>query len=135
MTLGRPPLEITPERHKKIVDFVKLGNFPEIAAQASGISPRQYYRWMARGRLEPDGPYWQFWQAVKAAGAEAETSMVNIIVANAFENWHAAAWWLERKSWKRWGRKLPPEEREKLAKSVAEQFRESHRRVAAKKKP
>lgn len=50
---GRPrKLEIDPELQTRIVEFVKLGAFPERAAVAAGISERTHYLWQSKGVLE-----------------------------------------------------------------------------------
>ena len=44
-------------------------------------------------------------EAIKKAEAESELSNIEIIKNAAPTNWQAAAWYLERKHWERWGRK------------------------------
>ena len=41
--------KLTAERQQKIVNLIQAGNFAEQAAQASGISPRTYHRWISQG--------------------------------------------------------------------------------------
>lgn len=102
--MGRPT-KLTPEVHKRIVDMVRAGNYPEVAAQAAGIPPRTYYDWMARGD-EGREPYSQFSQGVKEAQAAAESHAVTTIRKAAMDGtWQAAAWFLERSKPERWRRR------------------------------
>ena len=43
------PSKLTPERSKKIASLIQAGNYASQAAQAVGISPRSYFRWMEEG--------------------------------------------------------------------------------------
>ena len=101
--MGRPT-KLTPEVQEKIVSLVRAGNYPEVAAQAAGIDPRTYYRWMEKGEDGP-APYGQFRHAVKEAQAAAESHAVTIIRKAAIDgSWQAAAWFLERSHPRKWGR-------------------------------
>jgi len=51
--MGRPSA-LTPARHQAIIGAVTRGLSPERAAQASGVHPRTYYGWMARGEADLD---------------------------------------------------------------------------------
>ena len=102
--MGRPT-KLTPEVEEKIVSLVRAGNYPEVAAQAAGIDPRTYYRWMEKGE-NGTAPYGQFRHAVKEAQAAAESHAVTIIRKAAMDgSWQAAAWFLERSKAERWRRK------------------------------
>jgi len=102
--MGRPT-KLTPEVQEKIVSLVRAGNYPEVAAQAAGISGKTYYEWLRRGESE-DGIYREFRQAVKEAQAAAESHAVTIIRKAALDgSWQAAAWFLERSKAERWRRK------------------------------
>jgi len=63
--------------------------------------------WLKRAK-DPDTlnhrVYAAFAVAVKKAEAEAEAAMVHLICAAAPDTWQAAAWWLERKNPKEWGK-------------------------------
>lgn len=43
------PSKLTPERREKIASLIQAGNYASQAAQAVGISPRSYFRWMEEG--------------------------------------------------------------------------------------
>jgi hypothetical protein len=47
--MPKPPL-ISPDKMKRIADQIALGNDPEAAARAAGISKSTHYAWLARGR-------------------------------------------------------------------------------------
>lgn len=102
--MGRPT-KLTPEVHKRIVDMVRAGNYPEIAAQAAGINSATYYRWMQKGE-DGTAPYGEFREAVKEAQAAAESHAVTTIRKAAMDGtWQAAAWYLERSKPERWRRR------------------------------
>jgi hypothetical protein len=61
---------LTPALQERIVASLRAGGFPEIAAQAWGISPRTFRRWMRRGDLGME-PYRSFAAAVREAEAQA----------------------------------------------------------------
>jgi hypothetical protein len=42
-------LKLTEERHDKIVEFIKAGNYASQAAGAAGIGERTFWRWMKQG--------------------------------------------------------------------------------------
>jgi hypothetical protein len=67
----RPAL-LTPTLQERIVASLRAGGFPQISAQAWGVSPRTYRRWMRRGEgRDPIEPYRSFAAAVREATAQA----------------------------------------------------------------
>jgi transposase len=107
---------LTPDRHKRIVDMIRLGSYAIVAAKANGIGESTYFQWTKRGREaehNPDGtlvnpadqPYVEFAEAVKIAEAAAEVQSVGTIRQAGQTTWQAAAWYLERKYPDRWARK------------------------------
>ncbi len=119
---GRPSL-LTPEVQAKIVDRVRRGNYPAVAAGACGIGQSTFFRWMERGKAEEDSPYREFREAVKEAADSAETEMVDVIRQAAATSWQAAAWWLERTRHQRYARRLHEQDKAAVAASVADQFK------------
>ncbi len=87
----------TPERAEGIVECLKIGNTRRAAALSNGVSEDTLARWLVR--------YAAFADAVKRAEAEAEAEMVKLVRAAAPDSWQAAAWYLERKQPRDWGRK------------------------------
>src|SRR5262245_21732352 len=102
--MGRNKLPLTPEIQKAIVDAIADGCTRHDAAEASGISERTLYYWLAQGRKATRGVYRQFLAAVKKAEAEAVNRNVRIITKAAETAWQAAAWWLERRRSRDFGR-------------------------------
>ena len=100
------PTKLTPEKHTKIVELIRAGNYAETAATITGIGTATYYTWMTKG----DGPkartpYKEFREAVQAAKAEAEARMVMVIQRAANDgSWQAASWYLERTQQNKYGK-------------------------------
>jgi hypothetical protein len=115
---GRPTL-LDRQRHDTIVASILAGNYEEVSAQAAGVHPATFYRWMARGDTalpdplpddynpdnDPDHIYREFRDDVKQARAQAEQRNILIIQRAAPTTWQAAAWWLERSYPARYGRR------------------------------
>lgn len=95
---------LTPELQTRIVNMIRAGNYAEVAARACGIHKSTYYDWLLRGGRGEE-PYRFLADAVESAAAEAEARDVVVIGKAAETHWQAAAWRLERKNHKRWGRK------------------------------
>ena len=68
-TRGRSS-KYTPEVHRQIVASIRAGAFAHVAAQAAGINPATYWRWMA----SPDKKFAQFREDIEAAQAQARLS-------------------------------------------------------------
>ena len=117
---GGAPSKLTSERQIAICDAIRAGVRPEIAAVYNGIGARSYYRWMALGRAADAEPaYAAFVEAVELALAEWEARDVLLIGEAAKEDWHAAAWRLERRLPKVYGRR----ERHEIANADESPFR------------
>lgn len=95
---------LTPEIHAQIVRWMEAGNYLETAAPLSGVATSTARRWMARGRKQKRGKFRDFLDAVKKAGAAAESRNVLLIQSAARKQWQAAAWYLERMHPDRWAR-------------------------------
>lgn len=114
------PLKLTPERQAGISDAIRAGVRPEIAAVYNGVGARTYYRWMQLGRAADAEPvYLEFVDAVEVALAEWEARDVLLIGEAAKEDWHAAAWRLERRLPKVYGKR----ERHEIANADEGPFR------------
>jgi hypothetical protein len=118
-TGGRVTL-LTPERQEVILDALKTGCYVETACLYAGVATPTVYHWFDRGRRERERLalsehgtplateviYLDFLEAVEKARAEAELRAVaQIQKAASLGTWQASAWYLERSSPKRWGRK------------------------------
>lgn len=94
---GQPP-KLTSKVQTAIVKALAAGVPRRFAALAADVSERTLYNWLARGRRESRGTYFQFLQAVKKAEAEAVAARVARIARAAGKgSWQADAWWLERR--------------------------------------
>lgn len=102
---GRPT-KFDPEIANTIIEFIRAGNYVETAAAAAGIVKSTLYDWLKRGKRAKSGVFHNFSNAVEKAMAEAEVVDVTRIGIAAKEYWQAAAWRLERKFPKKWGRKI-----------------------------
>lgn len=104
--MGRPS-KLTPETQDRIVQAITAGNYLEVAAQYAGVGKTTLYRWLSLAD-DPDADemYRNFRDAVESARSAAEVRNVALIQKAANDGtWQAAAWYLERTSWQRWGRR------------------------------
>jgi hypothetical protein len=102
---GGRPSKLTPVLQQKVCDAVRVGNGFDVAAAFAGIDKTTFHRWMKRGMRAKRGLYREFYLAVQKASSDAETRALAIVNKAAPEDWRAAAWFLERKSPERWGRR------------------------------
>ncbi len=105
---GRPPhrpCKLTPQVQETIVTWLQSGNYLETAAHLAGVNKQTIYTWLKRGQKEKSGEFRDFLDAVNKAQAGAEARLVMLLEKAATKNWQAAAWRLERKYPKRWGRR------------------------------
>ncbi len=93
--------KLTPDLQERILNMIRLGNYRNVAAQAVGIAPETFSRWMSR----PRDPYRQFRQAVEQAEAMAEVSMVALIAKAARDDPKYALQYLARKAPERWAQR------------------------------
>ncbi len=93
--------KLTPEVQERIVRAIRSGNYAQVAAAGAGIDKSTYWRWMADERPL----YRAFRDAVEKADADAEARNIALVQQAAPKNWQAAAWYLERKHFDRWGRR------------------------------
>ena len=117
---GGAPLKLTMELQQRLCDAIRAGVRPETAAIYCGIGARTYYRWMSSGRAA-DAPHCfaEFVEAVELALAEWEARDVLLIGDAAKNDWHAAAWRLERRLPKVYGKR----ERHEIANAEDGSFR------------
>lgn len=122
MNLGGRPTIISDAIVRKIVKLLRDGNYFDTACKAAGISVSSGYAWRERGQryaeaqalgveANPDDePYFRFLESVEKASAEAEAEAVALVKKAAKSKhegeWQAAAWYLERRNTKAWGRRM-----------------------------
>lgn len=104
---GRPT-KLTPEAIEGIVTHLKGGNYFETACGANGISPAIGRQWLregandrSRGRKTMKA---RFHEAVEKAQHQGESALVLQLRVHAQKDFRAAAFMLERKFPKRWGK-------------------------------
>ena len=82
-------LKLTPDRHTRIVQFVRDGNFFSTSARASGVSQRSLKRWMQRGEHDYDAgrdtPQARLFADLREAAAESEAKLVKVMQTAAIE--------------------------------------------------
>jgi hypothetical protein len=110
--IGKPtgrPSALTPENAAIILEHVRRGNYREVAAQAVGIAPLTFRRWIDQGEIDIEAGdvttcHAIFCTAVKSAEAQAEINMLAEVTGRR-SDWQRFAWILERKAYKRWGKR------------------------------
>jgi len=115
---------LTPQMLLNLCDQLRKGHFPETAAALCGITKQTLVKWIRRAS-EPGAPkiYIDLALSIERAQAEAEARELEIIricsqgyrpkydesgklvMAGRNPNWQAAAWLLERRHPKKWGKR------------------------------
>lgn len=101
LPVGRPPIELTDKRERRILDATRKGLSRSKAARSAGISPALLYEWLARGRAG-EAPFAEFVERVKLAEAEGEEVLLDLVQMHAATTWQAAKWLLEIRNPKRY---------------------------------
>lgn len=101
--LGQPTL-LDARRHKILINAIRKGKTRVVSASLAGIDRSTLYEWIARGR-KGEQPYADFVDDLKKAELESESDLVDAIQKATKKTWTAAAWMLERRKPKTWGRK------------------------------
>ena len=97
-------LDLEPELAARIITYLRAGSYLETAAAAAGVSKSTLHRWLQRGS-EGEEPFAHFADQVEEALAASELRDLARIDKAADGNWQAAAWKLERRNPKMWGRR------------------------------
>ena len=101
-TTGRKT-KLSPDLQKRLLDAIAAGNYIHTACAAVGIGESTYFKWLERGRAG-ESPYREFIEALTRAEQQAIVSLVKIVRSHAIGDWRAAAFLLERRQKKDWGR-------------------------------
>jgi hypothetical protein len=111
---GGRPSKLTIDVQSKICAALQRGNYIETSAAFAGVSKSVLFAWMKQGNADRDdgkaNKYTRFLDAVEIAQAEAEVRDLQHIDKHGETSWQAAAWKLERRFPKRWGRVNPDQE-------------------------
>lgn len=106
---GTTTLELAPEIQTRIATYILAGSYIETAAKAAGIHKDTLYDWLKRGATGEE-PFASFSDAVERALGEAEIRDLAVVSKAAQAGvWQAAAWKLERRNPKAWGRRIAAE--------------------------
>lgn len=111
--------KLTPEVQEKICHYLRQGNYLETCAALCNLHQSTVRRWLQRGRAEMERleiephtepnpvelPFLVFCEAVDHAEAEAESDALAVISKASAEDYRAMCWRLERRHYKRWGRR------------------------------
>lgn len=100
---GRPS-RLTPGVQERLVHATRIGASRESAAKYAGISLRTLEYWIRRGRTQQRGKFAVLLVDLRAADTHAEFTLLARISLAAQKDWRAAAWILERRFPKKWGR-------------------------------
>lgn len=122
---ARMHLTLTPEIAASIVQLIRDGNYPTIAAKSLGVSEATFKNWLSHGerdfergepsQADPEGLQLELFLEVEMAEAVFETGMVKTIKEriDANKNWTGHMTYLERRFPDRWGKRYdaaPPVE-------------------------
>lgn len=106
-SIGRPT-KLTRPLADAIAERVQHGAFYEEAAVAAGVHKATLYRWLETGEADLEHgrntPAAYFRDALTRASAAAEEEAALAILRHRFDDWRAAAWYLERRNPARWGK-------------------------------
>lgn len=93
---GRPKgsNKLTPEIHRKVVEFLRRGGYIETAAAYVGVAQSTLRDWLRQGARGAPA-FAAFSEAVKKASAEAQMEGIDKI--RDATDWQARAWFLERR--------------------------------------
>lgn len=112
--LGRRS-KYTPETVKKICHAIELGATYELACNYAGIGHDTFHQWR---KQKPE-----FSEAVKQAEGNAVVGWLTLIEGEAAAgSWQAAAWKLERRYAKDYGKTISVDDRRRVAEETADRY-------------
>jgi len=101
------PTKLTPEVKDRISQAILMGATYELAAHYGGITYKTFNEWMKQGEQDSEGEFCEFSEAIKSAEGKAAVGwLAKIEKAATGGNWQAAAWKLERRYPKDYGRQI-----------------------------
>jgi hypothetical protein len=121
----RKNFTLTPEIAASIIQLVRDGNYPVVAARSLGVNEKTFQAWLSHGErdfergepsnVDPEGLQLELYLEVETAEAQFETGMVSTIREriDANKNWTGHMTYLERRFPDRWGKRYdaaPPVE-------------------------
>lgn len=92
-----PRHKVTLKQLQPAIDALKVGATYKLAAEAAGIAPSTFYKYLRKGR-DQETPMWaEFFRQVQAANHDRSQFMLKRIEEGSRKDWRAAAWLLERR--------------------------------------
>lgn len=108
--MARPTL-LTSAVAERMVQRVRQGAYPEVAAQAAGVTLKTYRRWIERGRIATRGKYRDLYEAIYRAESASLVAAIAELRKHGKTEWRAELAFLDATRPERWAkdRPLPPE--------------------------
>jgi hypothetical protein len=97
------PTKFNQARAAAICDALRKGATRKAAAEANGITYDCLLDWLHAGEKAQAGPFFQFFQSVTCAEADAENTCSASLLEAAPKDWRAAEAWLKRRRREEWG--------------------------------
>src|SRR5210317_176732 len=92
-----PRHKVTLKQLQPAIDALKVGATYKLAAEAAGVAPSTFYKYLRKGR-DQETPMWaEFYRLVQAANHDRSQFMLKRIEEGSRKDWRAAAWLLERR--------------------------------------
>jgi transposase-like protein len=110
------PTKLDREKMDIICRAMEIGATRKMAAQAAGVHVATLYAWLAKGKENDSGPFYEFHDRFKKAEALCACHDLTIISRAAQDDWRAAAWRLER----RFGYTIAPQPQEEITLDASE---------------
>ena len=99
------PATVMDERlTERILDKIRGGDFPIVAARACGLSESTFRLWMQKGKDDEEGLYHDFYEAISTADAENESAAVHKLYEFSQDDVKATIEFLQRRHGQRWGK-------------------------------
>jgi hypothetical protein len=106
MSRGRGrPTKLSDDVKNLLLSAIAAGNHLEPACNLAGIDYSTFRNWMRKGEQVSKGEYFDFFQEVTRAIAQAEAVLLGRVKRASEEDWRAATWILERRYSDRWSNK------------------------------
>ncbi len=102
---GGRPSKLTAETKDKLIKAISAGNYYEASCQFAGITYSTFRNWMNEGEQATEGEYFEFFDTIRRAEAQAEIRMVQEWQKHIPNSYQAVATFMERRYPDRWGRK------------------------------
>jgi len=97
---------LTPDVIENVTAMLRAGCHDRVALKAANVPPSTFADWMRRGQSSRPGDelFRELRQRVEQARAQGEARLVALLARQAEQDWHVAAWMLERRYPERWAR-------------------------------